>query len=479
MFRKQCRATVGWLGILVILALRSSSVAAEPPTFAEWRAACERLPSNRALGMRRPPRDLLPLPTFAPVDAALDRFFSLSTNGPMASASSWVGTPPRREAFFDCSRGWFSPPSIPFEPFAEKLVLPAGDRAVLMGDLHGDIRSLLTVLSRWGEKKWLDGFTVREPGLHLVFLGDYTDRGQYGVEVIYTLLRLKEANPGRVHLVRGNHEDFSLVSRYGFLAEGESKYGSGFHAARILRAYDFLPVVMYLGTTRDFLQLCHGGMEPGFDPAPLLGAEGTNRFQLLGTLRQGTYLRTHPAWLASDPASVANARGELRDFVPTAPTSPSVVGFMWNDFTVFADEPAFVHNPERAFVYGRTAVAGLLDEINRGGPKLHAVIRAHQHSSAPNPLMRRLMAGRGGFRHWQETNSPAAALATPAELATKLGLSGEHRIPENSVWTLNVVPDSVYGSGCGFTFAAYTVLQTAARFEDWRLTVEAVEVPGL
>ena len=47
------------------------------------------------------------------------------------------------------------------------------------------------------------------------------------------------------------------------------------------------------------------------------------------------------------------------------------------------------------------------------------------------------------------------------------------------MWTLNVVPDSVYGSGCGFTFAAYTVLQTAARFEDWRLTVEAVEVPGL
>ena len=429
--------------------------------------------------MRRPPRDLLPLPTFRPVEAALDRFFALATNGPMSQSTNWVGTPPKREEFFDCSRGWFAPPAIPFEPFAEKLILPAGDKAILMADLHGDIRSLLTVVSRWNEKKWLDGFTIREPGLHILFLGDYTDRGQYGVEVIYTLLRLKEANPERVHLVRGNHEDLSLVSRYGFLAEGESKYGTGFRAARILRAYDFRPVVLYLGTTQDFLQLCHGGMEPGYDPASLLAAEGSPRFQRLGTLRQATYLKSHPTWLASDPAAAANARDELRDFVPAAPTSPSVLGFMWNDFTVFADEPAFVHNPERAYVYGRLAVTGILDGINRRGPKVHGVIRGHQHSSAPNPLMRRLVAGRGGFRHWQETNSPAAVVATPAELARKLGLSGAFPIPENSVWTLNVVPDSVYGAGCGFTFAAFTVIQTAARFEDWRLTVEAVEVPGL
>jgi hypothetical protein len=39
------------------------------------------------------------------------------------------------------------------------------------------------------------------------------------------------------------------------------------------------------------------------------------------------------------------------------------------------------------------------------------------------------------------------------------------------VWTFNVAPDSVYGEGCGFTFATQGELITAATWEDWRLRV--------
>jgi len=474
-----------FLVLLLLLSLLASPgagnvlAADNPIAFAEWRAACERLPSNRELGAKRPPRPLLPLPTFAPVDAALNAFFSQVTNGPLAEAPSWVGEIPRREEFLDVARSWFAPPEIPFQPFAEKWVIPAGERVVLFGDLHGDIRSLMAMLSRLQERRWLDGFQVVEPGVHLAFLGDYTDRGQYGVEVLYTLLRLREANPERVHLVRGNHEDVSLVSRYGFLAEGAAKYGEGFHAARILRAYDFLPVVLYLGCGADFVQMCHGGMEPGYDPSSLLGAPGTRRFQLLGRLRQAEFLQSNPGWLAADPVSASAARREFQDFLPTAPTTPSTLGFMWNDFTVFSDEPAFLRNPDRAFVFGRPAVEAVLSRAGRGGPRVHAVIRAHQHSSASNPMMRRLIAGRGVFRHWQETNDPLAVALSPAALAGKVETQATRSLPENSVWTLNVTPDSVYGIGCGFKFATFSVLQCAPRFADWRLTVEAVDVPGL
>ncbi|MFM7102076.1 MAG: hypothetical protein ACKO3N_12990, partial [Verrucomicrobiota bacterium] len=35
------------------------------PSFAAWKAAGDRLPSNRSLGQGLPPRDLLPLKSFA------------------------------------------------------------------------------------------------------------------------------------------------------------------------------------------------------------------------------------------------------------------------------------------------------------------------------------------------------------------------------------------------------------------------------
>lgn len=481
--RMSQRLLVRFLSTLILWAILTGGsgvrAAADMPSFAEWRAACERLPSNRALGAKRPPKALLPLQSFAEFEMALNAFFHHSTNGPIASATNWVGTAPQPDPFLNVNRSWFTSPETSFEPFAEKLTLPPGDRVVLMGDLHGDIRSLMAVLGQLQARHWLDGFAVSAPEVHLAFLGDYTDRGQYGVEVLYTLMRLKDANPGHVHLVRGNHEDISLVARYGFLAEGEAKYGNTFNSSRLLRAYDFLPVALYLGSGSDFVQMCHGGMEPGFDPAALLASPGTNRFQLLGALRQARFLKAHPGWLAGDAGSASAAVREFEDFTPTAPTSPTTLGFLWNDFTVFSDEPAFSRNPDRAFVYGRPAVEGLLQEASRGGAKVHAVIRAHQHSAVPNPMMRRLMASHGVFRHWQETSSAAAMTAAPSDLAARLDVPATRTLPENSVWTLNVAPDSVYGIGCGFTFATYAVLELGNRFADWRLTVENVEIPRL
>ncbi len=463
-----------WL-LVALLWAGSLSAAEAPPTFAEWRAACAKLPPNRLLNGRMPPKSLLPLQTFAEFDRVLDATFALATNGPLSSASHWVGTAPRRETFLDVSRTWFTSPRLPFEPFAAKLVLPPDSKVFLQGDLHGDIRSLLAVLGRLQERQWLDGFTLTDPQLHVIFLGDYTDRGLYGIEVVYTLLRLKLANPDRVHLVRGNHEDVSLVSRYGFLAEGQAKYGSAFKAEKLLRAYDFLPVVLYLGSGTNYVQLCHGGMEPGFAPSALLDSTGTHRFQLLGPLRQAGFLRDNPDWL-TEPTDAATARGQLNDFIPLAPTTPGVIGFMWNDFTVFSDDAAFAHNPERAFVYGQPAVGYLLRSASQGTARLHGVIRAHQHSGLPNPLMRRLVASRGLFRHWQETNSNEAQKAEPSLLAKRIELNPTRPLPEGSVWTLNVAPDSVYGLGCSFDFATFGVLSLGVRYEDWRITVETVDV---
>ncbi len=464
----------GWICLLAGLLAGDRLFAAErPSTFAEWLEACAELPTNRALAGRLPPRENLPLQSFAELDRALDGFFGVVTNGPLATADQWVGDAASPGTFLNVQRAWFLDPPIPFQPFAQKLVLPPNAKVFLQGDLHGDIHSLLAVLRRLNDRQLLDGFAIKDPDLNVIFLGDYTDRGLFGVEVLYTLLRLKLANPDRVHFARGNHEDLSLIARYGFLAEGRAKFGAAFNAAKILRAYDFLPVVIYLGVGNDFVQLCHGGMEPGYSPAGLLGASGTNRFEFLGKLRQAEFAKQNAGWLGGDAEATAAVKEFYRDFTPTEPTQPEVLGFMWNDFTVFTDEPAFAHNPDRAFVYGQPAVRHILAKAGGAGAKVHAVIRGHQHSGIPNPLMRRLVASQGVFRHWQETHSPAAQAAASETLSPRLETEKSRPIPEGSVFTFNVAPDSVYGSGCNFDFVTFGLLRLAEKFKDWRIDVES------
>lgn len=67
-----------------------------------------------------------------------------------------------------------------------------GDIAVV-GDIHGDLESLEFILNHFEQD-------------HIVFLGDYGDRGKDSPEVFYTLLKLKRDNPGKFTLLRGNHE---------------------------------------------------------------------------------------------------------------------------------------------------------------------------------------------------------------------------------------------------------------------------------
>ncbi len=84
-----------------------------------------------------------------------------------------------------------------------KLLLgePEGE-AIVLGDLHGDLESLVQILkdSRFIEKM------QKEEKTFLFFLGDYGDRGLDSPEVYYVVLKLKETYPLNVILLRGNHE---------------------------------------------------------------------------------------------------------------------------------------------------------------------------------------------------------------------------------------------------------------------------------
>ena len=80
-------------------------------------------------------------------------------------------------------------------------VKPLGE-AVVIGDLHGDMESLVRIL----EESSFARRANQKDGVTLVFLGDYGDRGAYSAEVYYIVLKLKLLFPHKVVLMRGNHE---------------------------------------------------------------------------------------------------------------------------------------------------------------------------------------------------------------------------------------------------------------------------------
>jgi len=80
-------------------------------------------------------------------------------------------------------------------------VEPKGD-ALVVGDLHGDLESLIDILQ---QSKILERMDKSSESI-LIFLGDYGDRGIYPAETYYTVLKLKLLHPEQVILMRGNHE---------------------------------------------------------------------------------------------------------------------------------------------------------------------------------------------------------------------------------------------------------------------------------
>lgn len=72
---------------------------------------------------------------------------------------------------------------------------------VVIGDIHGDVQTLLKILKEVDYNRMLSN-----PHNKLIFLGDYVDRGTNSIGVLYTVCCLKQKFPNSVLLMRGNHE---------------------------------------------------------------------------------------------------------------------------------------------------------------------------------------------------------------------------------------------------------------------------------
>lgn len=78
---------------------------------------------------------------------------------------------------------------------------PSG-QALVVGDLHGDLESLIDILKKSNYLQKLNS----SQDTYLIFLGDYGDRGVFSAEVYYVVMKLKLLFPEQVVMMRGNHE---------------------------------------------------------------------------------------------------------------------------------------------------------------------------------------------------------------------------------------------------------------------------------
>lgn len=131
----------------------------------------------------------------------------------------------------------------------ESNVQPVSAPVVVCGDIHGQFYDFLELFRTGGQI----------PDTSYVFMGDFVDRGYHSVETFELLLCYKLKYPGRVTLVRGNHESRQISYAYGFYEEIMRKYGNTNIWRYFTEVFDFLSLAAVI----EGKILCiHGGLSP-------------------------------------------------------------------------------------------------------------------------------------------------------------------------------------------------------------------------
>ncbi|NMC06154.1 MAG: hypothetical protein GYA24_13140 [Candidatus Lokiarchaeota archaeon] len=140
----------------------------------------------------------------------------------------------------------------------QPLVVLTIDRAesiVVIGDTHGDVEGVRLIA-----RTFLDASNGLSSGAsnnetRLVFLGDYVDRDDRDLENLLQVLTLMVQYPGKVFVLRGNHEERTMNLQYGFMDTLESR-GISQAYPTIEHLFTRLPVACIIRPLNIFC--CHG-----------------------------------------------------------------------------------------------------------------------------------------------------------------------------------------------------------------------------
>lgn len=121
----------------------------------------------------------------------------------------------------------------------------------VVGDIHGQLPDLMRVFEKTGTPD----------KTRFLFLGDYVDRGQQGIECVSLLLCYKIKYPSTFFMLRGNHECSYINRLYGFFDECAQFLGVD-SWKRFCDVFEHLPIAAII---EQKIFCVHGGISQDLD----------------------------------------------------------------------------------------------------------------------------------------------------------------------------------------------------------------------
>jgi len=358
--------------------------------------------------------------------------------------------------FNDLITTYISTEPLHLKPYIKAIGAKSGSHYLTISDIHGDIHALQQIMRDWYQRGFIDKNLSLKCGYNVIALGDYKDRGEYGVEVLFVLLLLYLRNPSSVYLLAGNHESSAMLSEGAFIEEWHRKFGTdriavqSFDLVKFL--FDQLPTGLLVGLTQSdtlrvepYLMFCHGG--------------------ICSILDIRTMLSNHAL---SGPSVVDHEIEDVHDYA-----------MRWTDFyTAARDESIMEAATSRPAIFRGTGLPELTQEffkeyvrhfgtcLGESGSvraKLLALIRGHQHTRGGVVLLNKHLAREAeGLEHYLTPEETQQAYSWQV-----LANREKHCVESADVYTVTSAGSVLWGQG---RHAHSYALVHASKTGEWKLT---------
>ena len=140
--------------------------------------------------------------------------------------------------------------------YKEKSLVKIRSPAKIFGNIFGQYYDLMRFFETYGNPSDVNPMGDININTY-IFNGDFCDRGNFSLEVIFLLFALKVKYPDNIVLIRGHHEDENINKKFGLYEECDKRLNDTLLFSKINAIFDILP----FGCLIDNKILCvHGGI---------------------------------------------------------------------------------------------------------------------------------------------------------------------------------------------------------------------------